>query len=30
VEFTDALPMTATGKIMRGALRQLYAAKEQP
>ena len=29
VEFTDALPMTATGKIMRGALRQLYAAKEQ-
>lgn len=30
VEFTDSLPMTATGKIMRGALRQHYAAKEQP
>ena len=30
VEFADTLPMTATGKIMRGALRKHYAAKEQP
>jgi len=28
VEFTDALPQTATGKIMRGVLRKQYAAKE--
>jgi acetyl-CoA synthetase len=28
VEFTDALPQTATGKIMRGVLRRQYAAKE--
>jgi acetyl-CoA synthetase len=28
VEFTDALPQTATGKIMRGVLRQQYASKE--
>ncbi len=28
VEFTDALPQTATGKIMRGVLRRRYAAKE--
>jgi acetyl-CoA synthetase len=28
VEFTDALPQTATGKIMRGVLRKRYASKE--
>ncbi len=28
VEFADALPLTATGKIMRGVLRKHYAAKE--
>jgi acetyl-CoA synthetase len=28
VEFTDGLPQTATGKIMRGVLRQQYASKE--
>jgi acetyl-CoA synthetase len=28
VEFTDALPQTTTGKIMRRVLRQQYAAKE--
>jgi acetyl-CoA synthetase len=28
VEFTDALPQTATGKIMRGVLRKQYAARE--
>jgi acetyl-CoA synthetase len=28
VEFTDALPQTATGKIMRGVLRKRYAAGE--
>lgn len=28
VEFRDALPQTATGKIMRGVLRKEYAAKE--
>jgi acetyl-CoA synthetase len=30
VEFTDALPLTATGKIMRAVLRRTYAAKETP
>jgi acetyl-CoA synthetase len=30
VEFTDALPLTATGKIMRAMLRRTYAAKETP
>lgn len=28
VEFADALPLTATGKIMRGVLRKHYASKE--
>jgi acetyl-CoA synthetase len=28
VEFADSLPLTATGKIMRGVLRRQYAAKE--
>jgi acetyl-CoA synthetase len=28
VEFTDALPLTATGKIMRGVLRRQYGVKE--
>jgi acetyl-CoA synthetase len=28
VEFADALPLTATGKIMRGVLRRQYGAKE--
>ncbi|WP_411278378.1 acyl-CoA synthetase [Falsiroseomonas sp.] len=28
VEFVDALPQTATGKIMRGVLRKQYASKE--
>ncbi len=30
VEFADALPMTATGKIMRGVLRKQYAGKGTP
>uniref|UniRef100_UPI0038CBF87A acyl-CoA synthetase n=1 Tax=Falsiroseomonas oryzae TaxID=2766473 RepID=UPI0038CBF87A len=29
VEFTDALPLTATGKIMRGVLRKQFSAKDQ-
>jgi acyl-coenzyme A synthetase/AMP-(fatty) acid ligase len=30
VEFRDALPLTATGKIMRGVLRRELAGKETP
>jgi acetyl-CoA synthetase len=30
VEFVDTLPMTATGKVMRGALRRRYAEAKDP
>jgi acetyl-CoA synthetase len=30
VEFVDTLPMTATGKVIRGALRRRYAEAKDP